>query len=561
MCIGNGHNRTRSFPPFCLLAILLSLTGCQLEVEPSPQTIRLGRPIINGTADTSAAHMAVVALVPPQGSGYVGMHCTGTLITPTVVLTAGHCTEGYSVGGFDIFFGNNVWQSGTYRSVSEMQRHPDYGGQQNPVADIALVRLSSAAPSGVTPIPYLPSSLGLSSADEGGAVVFSGFGQTENDTSGVKMTVTGTIGKVCPGPSGCNYGGAWVVANAMGYPQTPGGPCSGDSGGPAFVTRGGQEYVAGVTSYGDEYCAQYGVSTMPQGYESWILSFTGGTQTEVCDNGLDDDNDGAADCSDPDCAGHASCQTPDACEAAATLSCGGQVSGTTVGGPTSFAVNSCLSNPEQGPERAYELAVAAGTAVTATLTPSGQGDLDLFLFAAQGAGCSPQSCLASSMNDGQNPESLQFTMPSGGAFLVVETWDTASPFTLQLSCQGSQQENCVNGVDDDGDGDIDCDDQDCVSTSACAPEAEDCMNGVDDDGDGATDCGDPDCASAENCQAPPPGLTQSGCSCEQTGTDGPPLPLTCALLLLGLAWRRRRATQLPGGSPSRAHQCSGRKPA
>lgn len=522
-----------------VLGLLGALSACQPEVQAPAQVIHLGRPIINGTADTSAAHMAVVALVPPEGSGYVGMHCTGTLITPTVVVTAAHCLEGYSVGEFDIFFGNNVWQPGTHRAVSEMQQHPSYGGLQNPVADIAVVRLASAAPTTVTPIPFLPASLGLTSADVGGPVVFSGFGVTEDNTSGVKMTVTGSIGLVCPGPSGCNYGGAWVVASAIGYPQSPGGPCSGDSGGPAFVTRSGQEYLAGVTSYGDENCAQYGVSIMPQGFESWILAFTGGTLAEVCDNAADDDSDGLTDCADPDCASHASCATPDACEAASTLGCGGQVSGSTVGGPTTFTTNSCLSNAEQGPERAYELAVAAGTLVTATLTPGGAGDLDLFLFPALGAGCNPQGCLEESSNDGLTPESLQFNMPAGGAFLVVETWNTASPFTLALACLGTQVENCVNGVDDDADGAVDCLDADCASTAACVTDVEQCANGVDDDGDGATDCGDPDCAAAENCQ-PDPGLTKSGCHCAQGARDDA-FPLVLPLLLLVLVWRRRRA--------------------
>jgi len=48
-------------------------------------------------------------------------------------------------------------------------------------------------------------------------------------------------------------------------------------------------------------------------------------------------------------------------------------------------------------------------------------------------------------------------------------------------------EICGNGADDDGDGDVDCEDSDCP---AC-PEI--CDNGVDDDGDGGVDCQDRDC--------------------------------------------------------------------
>jgi len=44
---------------------------------------------------------------------------------------------------------------------------------------------------------------------------------------------------------------------------------------------------------------------------------------------------------------------------------------------------------------------------------------------------------------------------------------------------------CTNGVDDDGDGRIDCDDPDC-SPFGTAPDNE-CCNGLDDNGDGQVD--------------------------------------------------------------------------
>lgn len=47
-------------------------------------------------------------------------------------------------------------------------------------------------------------------------------------------------------------------------------------------------------------------------------------------------------------------------------------------------------------------------------------------------------------------------------------------------------EDCYNGIDDDGDGLIDCADPDCDCTEICD-------NGIDDDGDGLVDADDPDC--------------------------------------------------------------------
>ena len=56
------------------------------------------------------------------------------------------------------------------------------------------------------------------------------------------------------------------------------------------------------------------------------------------------------------------------------------------------------------------------------------------------------------------------------------------------ACDGSCPEICDDTRDNDGDARIDCEDIDC--TGSC-PES--CDNGVDDDGDGATDCSDTEC--------------------------------------------------------------------
>lgn len=65
-------------------------------------------------------------------------------------------------------------------------------------------------------------------------------------------------------------------------------------------------------------------------------------------------------------------------------------------------------------------------------------------------------------------------------------------------------EGCTDGIDDDGDGAIDCDDSDCERHVACVTRSdEDCGNLIDDDDDGAADCDDEDCSQAEVCLEPP----------------------------------------------------------
>ena len=57
--------------------------------------------------------------------------------------------------------------------------------------------------------------------------------------------------------------------------------------------------------------------------------------------------------------------------------------------------------------------------------------------------------------------------------------------------------DCSNGIDDDGDGLIDCDDPDCLNSNSCVIEI--CDNGIDDDGDGFIDCADGECLGISAC--------------------------------------------------------------
>jgi cysteine-rich repeat protein len=57
---------------------------------------------------------------------------------------------------------------------------------------------------------------------------------------------------------------------------------------------------------------------------------------------------------------------------------------------------------------------------------------------------------------------------------------------------------CDDGIDDDGDGDIDCDDAECNGNDACI-ELQ-CADGLDDEGDGLIDCADGDCLFSPDCQ-------------------------------------------------------------
>ena len=233
--------------------------------------------IYGGSAPDAPEHDAVVSLHKLARGGrsvYVSPFCSGTLIREDVVITAAHCMSGINASKLAIYVGDDpsVDITSHLYTVSEVWVHPSYDSAAL-TDDIALVRLDSSITEAVTPVPELPATEGLTSADAGTAINFAGFGQTETGTSGVKLQVDGTIDALGCGVSGCPSAGD--TATQFSYAQPTTGPCFGDSGGPAFIYRTTGTYVAGLTSYGDSTCSVYGVSTRVDAFEAEILSFTG----------------------------------------------------------------------------------------------------------------------------------------------------------------------------------------------------------------------------------------------------------------------------------------------
>ena len=60
------------------------------------------------------------------------------------------------------------------------------------------------------------------------------------------------------------------------------------------------------------------------------------------------------------------------------------------------------------------------------------------------------------------------------------------------------EEICDDGMDNNSNGQVDCDDGYCMFNPACG-ESEICNDGIDNDFDTQTDCDDSDCSSSSNC--------------------------------------------------------------
>jgi secreted trypsin-like serine protease len=207
--------------------------------------------ITNGTPDGNA-HPNVGGLVASEAySDGTWLYCSGTLISPSVFLTAAHCAEGERVRvTFDSAYedGDRVY-SGTFHG------DPLYSQSQSDPHDIAVVVLDRAV-KGIAPA-RLPAANSLSSLPANQQFTSVGYGAYEvtNSPGGhqylyndVRQVATGTLNSI---------NSAWLRIS-MNPSTGNGGTCYGDSGGPNFL--GSTDIVAATTITGDSVCRSTNVT-------------------------------------------------------------------------------------------------------------------------------------------------------------------------------------------------------------------------------------------------------------------------------------------------------------
>ncbi|MCA9540493.1 MAG: trypsin-like serine protease [Myxococcales bacterium] len=315
----------RTFGIGCLLIAGCAETGAPPVETPAGTVVQ---PIYGGLPPDAPEHAAVIGIHQRSGDRVSSSpFCSGTLITPEVVLTAAHCLDNARGGktfktatpdSIAIYFGDGVVfdQTPLFYPVVETLIHPGY--DRNALRnDLGLIRLAFPM-NDIAPVPNLPSALALSNADIGSPLNFAGFGYAEDRSFGVKLQADTPLGGFGCSVAGCSGGSD--AATQISYSQQNDGPCNGDSGGPAFAYRGGQAYVAGITSYGDSGCTIYGVSTRVDAFQPVIDDFVNGGGDPppacgadgVCEAGCADDPDcnggpGGGACGDGVCGDGESC--------------------------------------------------------------------------------------------------------------------------------------------------------------------------------------------------------------------------------------------------------------
>jgi trypsin len=238
-----SHTRRRAGRLTALL-VSVGLAGGATVLGAAP-----GGAVVGGSPANAGEHPWQVSLQDGQGH-----FCGGTIVSPTVIVTAAHCTEGLAAGNITVRAGvtdsNNP--NGQDRPVASVIEHSAYA--QSDTSDIAMLVL--AQPLDLAgPVQAIGTA---SAADLAGAslAVVSGWGTTSETAEDapanlLDATVLLVGDEACQRQLGSEGGISPSTETCAGGTGTD--SCYGDSSGPLVIKgQGGAPKLAGVVSWGVE---------------------------------------------------------------------------------------------------------------------------------------------------------------------------------------------------------------------------------------------------------------------------------------------------------------------
>ncbi len=228
-------------------------------------------PVIGGTNAPAGKWPDATATIQPDGL----QGCTGTLIAPTVVLTAEHCI--YDGGPTSVVIGTSSLarkSEGETIQVTKRLAYPN-GDRSYDIGVLVLASPSKFAPRAIA------SGWTRFDIKNAAPVAIVGYGAIDRNASmyvnELQEATTTITDADCSRSAGCNSlakPNGELGAGGMGIDT-----CPGDSGGPLYLITDGGTYLAGVTSRGydnNSYdCSEGGIYARPDKVVDWIEEVAG----------------------------------------------------------------------------------------------------------------------------------------------------------------------------------------------------------------------------------------------------------------------------------------------
>ena len=276
--------------------MLRSLVLASLMVVPATAVAGPEAPVIGGSNAPQGMWPATAAILygsasdpaAANGDPVNSFECSGVLVAPTVVLTAGHCVPGVEGSGTDYIgdltgalIGAASLDDASAGDLITLQNTDiqEYPSSQTSI-DIGIIKLPTA--SKMTPAPIAD---GWAKFDivNGAKVEFVGFGSIDKngaqyipEEQEAQSTITDFD---CSKSPGCNS--AAMPDGELGAGGSGIDTCPGDSGGGMYLVTSYGTFVAGITSRGystDTFdCSQGGIYGRPDKIVDYIEMVTGAT--------------------------------------------------------------------------------------------------------------------------------------------------------------------------------------------------------------------------------------------------------------------------------------------
>ena len=209
--------------------------------------------IVGGTVDTVHTNAGVVRFTTVDGR----FRCTGTLISPKVVLTAGHCTEGPATKVY-VSFDNALIPDPEAPGISAAEKaaraahyitgtaHPDPAwdgklnfAKQHDQGVVVLDEPAPVAPAELPPVNFLGAN---ASRLKSSTFTLVGYGV---DIGPKKAQIVNQQRMMTTAPLKSVQSEVVTFQNSASDSKAGGGSCFGDSGGPTFLNG----FVIGDASY------------------------------------------------------------------------------------------------------------------------------------------------------------------------------------------------------------------------------------------------------------------------------------------------------------------------